>query len=83
MFPVSRCFVQVLATIQLAVVIDPSLKRLPPWRYVRAQLSHSPHRRSSLVYVYVYNRISRRQQMAALTKVQAALRQSAGCHAIL
>lgn len=30
----------------------------------KAQLSHSPHRRSALDYVYVYNRISRRQQMA-------------------
>lgn len=81
MFPVSRCFVQVLAHIQLAVVIDPSLKRLPPWRYARHNFLTAPT--GALDYVYVYNRISRRQQMAALTKGQAALRQSAGCHSIL
>lgn len=42
MFPVSRCFVQVLAHIQLAVVIDPSLKHLPPWRYVRHNFLTAP-----------------------------------------
>lgn len=61
----------------------PILETSPSVAIRKAQLSHSPHRRSALDYVYVYNRISRRQQMAALTKGQAALRQSAGCHSIL
>lgn len=47
MFPVYRCFVQVLAHTQLTVMIDPSLKRLPPWRYVRHNFSQPPQAQHS------------------------------------